>query len=149
MSRRRLVVQASQLREELDKLPPHAVVAIELPPAASDADAPLGPLSCVSAELRTQSLLVLSPYEMSTPDTALFDAIQRNDPAGCVAAIGAGADIEARDGRSPLLDYDTPLLSAAASPELVRLLLERGADPKARSGSGWTPLIRACKRQLY
>jgi hypothetical protein len=87
---------------------------------------------------------VLSAYEMSTPDRALFDAIQRNDPAGCVAAIGAGAEIEARDGRSPLLDYDTPLLSAAASPELARILLERGADPNARSGSGWTPLIRAC-----
>lgn len=144
MTTRRLIVHASQLKEELEKLPINSMVALELPLSVLPADAPVANLVCLAVELRTPSLLVLSPYEMAASDRALFDAIERNDASACLAAIDAGADVEARGGRSALFDYETPLLRAAPSPELVRLLFERGADPNARSGSNWTALMRAC-----
>jgi hypothetical protein len=145
MSSRRLVVHASHLRDQLEKLDPDGVVAIELLPATGGNDtAPFGPLLCLAAELRTPSLLVLTPFEMAPPERALFDAVQGNDLRGCVDALDAGASVDARDGRSPFCDFETPLMLAAGSPEIVRLLLERGGDPNARSGTGWTPLMRAC-----
>jgi hypothetical protein len=144
MSTRRLIVHAAQLREELDRLPIDALVALELPSADTKAHVASGGLLSITAELRTPSLLVLRPYAMAGPDMALFDAIQRNDASACLAAIEAGADVDAREARSPVFDYATPLLEAAGSPELVRLLLARGADPNARSGSNWTALMRAC-----
>ncbi|KAA0150830.1 hypothetical protein FNF29_04944 [Cafeteria roenbergensis] len=81
--------------------------------------------------------------------------------------LDSGADLEARDeagrvasdhrSRFPLvagrsfgtgpLDEFSPFLFAAASghPEVLRLLLERGADAKARSVGGLTALHLACR----
>ena len=90
-----------------------------------------------------QDFASIAPYTIEEA-YEVADAIERNDASACLAAIDAGADVEARGGRSALFDYETPLLRAAPSPELVRLLFERGADPNARSGSNWTALMRAC-----
>jgi uncharacterized protein len=71
--------------------------------------------------------------------TALHFAAFFNRPAIARGLIQHGSDIEAI-ARNPM--KVTPLHSAAAahSGEIVRLLLERGANPNARQQGGWTPL---------
>jgi hypothetical protein len=65
---------------------------------------------------------------------SLFAAVERGDLVAVQHALAAGADVEARDARTGW----TPLMAAAASPhadaELVRLLLDHGADVNA---CGW------------
>ena len=85
---------------------------------------------------------------MPQQDDALFAAIARNDPAGVEAAIGAGADLNARRG------YNHTALSRAVAKDSARLaglLLERGADPNARSESGETSLhhARLASREVF
>jgi hypothetical protein len=139
----RLIITAAQLRAELDKMPPGALVAVE-DGSTQGEDGPLGGVCCIGLEPRNPGLLVLAPYRMTDADKALFDAIKANDLPACLLALEDGANIEARDGRSPLFDGCTPLLSASGAPQVMRALLQLGADPNARSASGWTALIRAC-----
>ena len=85
---------------------------------------------------------------MPQQDDALFAAIARNGPAGVEAAIGAGADLNARQG------YNHTALSRAVAKDSARLaglLLERGADQNARSESGETPLhhARLASREVF
>jgi uncharacterized protein len=56
--------------------------------------------------------------------------------------VDRGADVEAH-GRGWMTG--TPLNAAAAGrhADIARLLLEKGADPNPRQGSGWTPLHSA------
>jgi uncharacterized protein len=76
--------------------------------------------------------------------TALHFAAFFNRPAIAGQLIQHGADIEAI-ARNPM--KVTPLHSAAAahSGHIVRLLLERGANPSARQQGGWTPLHAAAQ----
>ncbi len=76
--------------------------------------------------------------------TALHFAAFFNRPAIAGRLIQHGADIEAI-ARNPM--KVTPLHSAAAahSGEIVRLLLERGANPNALQQGGWTPLHAAAQ----
>ena len=76
--------------------------------------------------------------------SALHFAAFFNRAAIARELIQHGADIEAI-ARNPM--KVTPLHSAAAahSGEIVRLLLERGANPNARQQGGWTPLHAAAQ----
>src|SRR5258708_5832212 len=72
-----------------------------------------------------------------------YNAIRQNDLAQLKQLITAGAGVNARSkiGR-------TPLMIAAGSPgsiESVRLLLSKGADPKAADFQGTTALVGAAR----
>ena len=85
---------------------------------------------------------------MPEKDVALFRAIDRADPAGVDASIEAGASLNARQGFN-----HTALSRAVAndSAPVVFRLLDRGADPNARSESGETPLhhARLASREVF
>lgn len=73
---------------------------------------------------------------------ALLVAAGKNDTVGCLFALAAGANVNVTvDGK--------PLLSVAAvygHVNVVRLFLERGADPNLADGSGITTLGRLIRR---
>jgi len=70
----------------------------------------------------------------------LSDLIRNGDVPGAIAAIGAGADVNAKQS-----DGSTPLLWAvyAVDRDLVKALLARGADPNVRNSLGATALTEA------
>ena len=72
------------------------------------------------------------------------DLFDRNlTPEGVLAALDAGAEVDARDA-----DSWTPLMVAAVAndnPEVLQVLLEAGADVEARDKWGWTPLLFAAR----
>jgi ankyrin repeat protein len=76
--------------------------------------------------------------------TALHFAAFFNRPAIARELIRCGADIEAVAKNTMKV---TALHSAAAAHggEIVRLLLERGANPNVRQQGGWTPLHAAAQ----
>ena len=137
-----LVVSAREMRALLDSMPPHGIVTLSLP-AAKLEEAP-GGFYCVGAARASEHHLALCVFEMPPVDRELFDALEQADLARCRRALDAGADVDATDARSPTFDGGKPLHSAVGFSEAVRLLLNRGADPNARSASNWTPLMRAC-----
>ncbi|MFH8614732.1 ankyrin repeat domain-containing protein [Streptomyces sp. NPDC017979] len=74
---------------------------------------------------------------MNANNTALLDAAKRGDAGAVRAALGAGADVEARDA-----ELRTPLLLAALGDhvEAARALVAAGGDPNAqdaRHDSAW------------
>ncbi|HWS87900.1 MAG TPA: ankyrin repeat domain-containing protein [Pyrinomonadaceae bacterium] len=71
----------------------------------------------------------------------LFGAAEEGDAAALARMLGSGASADER--RQP--GGETPLMRAAARGHLdvVRLLLDAGADPDARRADGFTPLILA------
>lgn len=83
-----------------------------------------------------------------TPDTSdptelanwLFDLARRGDAARLGAYLDAGAPVDLTDA-----DGNTLLMLAAYNdqPEVVRNLVERGADPNALNGRGQSPLAGA------
>ena len=66
------------------------------------------------------------------PDQALFDAVDSGNVAAARAALEQGAKVDVREDRGW-----TPLMLAARAGriEIVKLLVEKGADTKARSTS--------------
>ncbi|MEU6035410.1 ankyrin repeat domain-containing protein [Actinomadura sp. NPDC047616] len=79
-------------------------------------------------------------------DTALFEAIGRDDVAAVEHALACGADPNAVDPRWPAPFLFRALSTAAArgNPEIVRSLLAHGADVDGRDAGGGTALIWAC-----
>lgn len=79
-------------------------------------------------------------------DRALFEAIERGDASAVEHALACGADPNAVDPRLPAPFLFRALSTAAArgNPEIVRVLLARGADVDGRDAGGGTALIWAC-----
>jgi hypothetical protein len=81
---------------------------------------------------------ILPGMRFTDQDEDLFRAARHGDRGGVERALAAGARI---DGAAPV-DRKTALFRAAVfgHDEVVRYLLERGANPAARDGDGRTAL---------
>ena len=81
---------------------------------------------------------VLSGVRFSAPDEQLFRAARHGDRAGVERALADGASLQ----HTAPVDRKTALFRAAVfgHADVVRLLLERGADPSARGADGRTAL---------
>ncbi len=106
---------------------------------------PTLPLALVAARnaVATVRQLLADGYAPDEPDgglTALMWAARAGALDAMTALIDGGADLNARDERNGW----TPLLHAVHKQQspAVRLLLERGADPNARTAA-LTPLLMA------
>ncbi|MDE1828295.1 MAG: ankyrin repeat domain-containing protein [Candidatus Micrarchaeota archaeon] len=89
--------------------------------------------------LRGLATGALADAKMHNANVKLWKAIKKNDPYMMSDAINAGAEIEAKSNLG-----ETPLMgSARVSPELVNILLERGAEPDRINGNGRTALMIA------
>jgi len=86
----------------------------------------------------------LATARSSDNGTALHFASFFGQPAAARLLIERGSDVHAV---SPSFGNVMPLHSAAAAPsvEIVRLLLDAGADPSARQSGGFTPLQAAAQ----
>jgi len=133
-----LVINVGEMRRILANLPDSALVGF-----ATSRDGTLASLRTVAAVSKPGLLLLLLPEGRRA---RLFDVVAENDVVAAKSLLLEGADVNARDPRSPLNDGATALTIAAetGAVEVLRLLLAQGADIDARSASGWTPLMRAC-----
>jgi uncharacterized protein len=80
---------------------------------------------------------VVAQTRSSDSHDQLFAAIRSGDTARVAVLLQSGADVNAKDRRGGA----TPLMHAAAigSLDTVRLLLNKGADVKARSSAARRP----------
>lgn len=75
----------------------------------------------------------------------ILAAIYRGDTAKLSAGLSAkSVDARDEDGRTPLMHA---VLAERPNPEVIRLLVERGADPNAADKRGWTALHFAARDQ--
>lgn len=85
--------------------------------------------------------------ELSQDDLnfSLIQAAGRGDMTSFNLALGLGANIHAMDrqGNNAVL-----LATEGQQSQMLRMLLEKGVDPDARGGSGFTPLTYAAMRGL-
>ena len=96
------------------------------------------------AEERVDATLEVGELTMGgaivvTPETELVSAVWENDEAAIRNLLATGADVNALDKA-----VDATALAAAATAgkvELVRLLVDAGADPNVRNQSGQTALM--------
>jgi ankyrin repeat protein len=85
--------------------------------------------------------------DLSETDRDLFHAVQRNDAAAVQQSIRNGVDVNCVHER----DDTTPLLKACENgyDEIVRILLEAGADARWKNKDGWSAILQACVRREY
>jgi ankyrin repeat protein len=81
---------------------------------------------------------VFSPTRFSAQDEQLFRAARHGDRAGVERALADGASLQ----HAAPIDRKSALFRAAVfgHADVVRLMLERGADPSARGADGRTAL---------
>jgi ankyrin repeat protein len=86
--------------------------------------------------ITVQASLSTTPKAHAVED--IFQAVESNQFEVVQKLLQAGAPVSARDGNGV-----TPLMQAAvyAGPEVMRLLLSRGADPNAANEAGSTALM--------
>jgi uncharacterized protein len=90
------------------------------------------------------SLGLCVPFSEAVPseknNAGLFDAIRRADIREVKRSLKRGADVNDRNEQ-----WDTPLMLAAvyAPADVMKVLLDRGADPEAKDKLGGTALMRA------
>ncbi|WP_437592304.1 ankyrin repeat domain-containing protein [Sorangium sp. So ce1000] len=135
-----LLLTVRELREALSALPDGAVIGLACEGSTVET---LDALHAVTVVAVQPSLLVLGPPPADAG--RLFEAVSQGDQELVRKLLADGADVNARDPRSPMFDGATPLILAAdAGPtDMLRVLLGAGADVNARSASGWTALMRA------
>jgi ankyrin repeat protein len=73
---------------------------------------------------------------------ALYEAAGAGDAATVVALLDSGVDINARTGNG---SYALNNAAVENEVEVMRVLLDRGADPNVQNSQGDTPLICATK----
>jgi hypothetical protein len=129
-----------QLRALLATLPDRTSIGI-LP---DEEDSRLDRLRTVFVELHPSGTAILRASQHAA--RLLFEAVPRNDCALARGLVADGVDVDVPDPRNPLFDGARALTVAAELGliEMTRTLIELGADVNARSGSGWTALMRAC-----
>jgi ankyrin repeat protein len=115
------------------------------------------------ADVNAQERAALSPGAGRRPDgmsyidfsgrplfvkhsTALHIASELNDRATAALLLGAGTDLEIRDGLN-----STPLIAAIRNgcTSVAELLIEKGANVNAEENTPWSPLILAAARGRY
>jgi ankyrin repeat protein len=74
------------------------------------------------------------------------DAINRDDIDEVTSLLASGIDPNLRDAGG---DYFLTSAAWIGSPQLVRILLEAGADPTLKGGDGLTPLERLLQNTEY
>ncbi|MGD2072771.1 MAG: ankyrin repeat domain-containing protein, partial [Candidatus Thorarchaeota archaeon] len=82
-----------------------------------------------------------STGSVENAEVALLEGAHDGDSEKVIAALEAGAQIEIVDNRGM-----TPIIWAALRGHLdvVKLLLEKGANINSTNWAGWTPLMQAC-----
>ncbi len=106
-----------------------------------------GTLILLAAAVFLGWTIVLPRLRFSDQDEQLFRAARHGDRAGVERALSAGASLD----HSAPVDGKTALFRAAifGHADVVRLLLERGADPQARGADGRSALdlVLAARRE--
>src|SRR5438067_8675566 len=101
-------------------------------------------IAAVGLAVGWQATRWASPFDVRFPRTSpiqsLRSAIRDGNGPRVESLLSQGADLTTPDE-----DGETPLMVAAinADAQLLQLLLDRGADPNARSRQGDPPLLRA------
>jgi hypothetical protein len=103
-----------------------------------------------NGHVRVIEALLAGGADPDLPDTRnrwtpLMHAIHKHQDQAARALIAAGADVRDGSGSTPVRTGTTPLMMAAGygNTEIVRLLLERGADPRVEIGEGRSALWAA------
>lgn len=83
-------------------------------------------------------LFVTTSFAFNTPNQSLMSAVLNNDIEAVKQHIENGTDLNQKDPMSGA----TPLITAASfnKPEIVKLLIDAGADLEVKSGDGGTAL---------
>lgn len=111
----------------------HAAVPQDLSAAPSDPSMTPPDLSGTPPDLSDM------PMKDESPSKKLFSAVMFGDAAQIKELAAAGADVNSRENDRPLIAW----ASQNQSVEVVKALIESGADVNSVDGIGHTPLMRA------
>ena len=72
-------------------------------------------------------------------DLDLLQAVIRNEAAAVQQALGNGANVNCSSGSAPLMEA-----CKAGYDDIVRILLDAGADARYRTDEDWSAMKKAC-----